>query len=136
MGLILDTGVFIRAERENLGDPLSFAPISEEVGLSTITVSELYEGVHLAKSLKRATERTEFIEQFALTLKVIDFTLAIARTHAKLRARQRQMGRMIGAHDLIIAATAISLGWEVLTYNAAEFRQIEGLVVREVGEAA
>jgi predicted nucleic acid-binding protein len=37
---------------------------------------------------------------------------------------------MIGAHDMIVAATAISLGWDVLTFNAAEFGQIEGLGVR------
>ena len=42
---------------------------------------------------------------------------------------------MIGAHDMIIAATAMSLGWDVLTSNAAEFRQVEGLGVREAGEA-
>jgi predicted nucleic acid-binding protein len=38
---------------------------------------------------------------------------------------------MIGAHDLIIAATAMSLGWDVLTLNGSEFRQVEGLSVRE-----
>ncbi len=38
---------------------------------------------------------------------------------------------MIGAHDLIIAATAMSIGWDVLTLNAAEFRQVEGLGVTE-----
>ena len=38
---------------------------------------------------------------------------------------------MIGAHNFIIAATAMSLGWDVLTFNVAEFRQVEGLGVRE-----
>ena len=131
MGLIIDTGVFIKAEREARTDLARRIPAGEDVGLCTITVSELYEGVHLAINPKRAADRREFIEQFALVLPVFDFSMNAALRHARLRARQRQLGKMIGAHDLIIAATAMSLGWDVLTFNAAEFRQVEGLGVRE-----
>ena len=130
MGLIIDTGIFIKAEREARPDLANYIPIGEDVGLCTITVSELYEGVHLAQHPKRAAGRREFIEQFALVLPVFDFDLQVALQHAQLRAKQRQLGKMIGAHDMIIAATAISLGWDVLTFNAAEFAQIEGLVVK------
>lgn len=130
MGIIVDTSVFVKAEREARTDLAGFLPIGEEIGLCTITVSELYEGVHLANSTKRASERRDFIEQFALALPVFEFNISAALQHARLRARQRQQGKMIGAHNLIIAATAMSLGWDVLTFNAAEFRQVEGLGVR------
>src|SRR5439155_3902978 len=106
MGLIIDTGVFIKAERESRGDLARLIPQSEDVGLCTITVSELYEGVHLANSDRRAADRREFIEQFALTLPVFNFTMDAALVRARLRAAQRKKGKMIGAHDLIIAATA------------------------------
>ena len=131
MGLVIDTGLFIWAERNDVSDPMAMFPADEDLALSIITVSELYEGVRWAKSPRRAKKRSEFIEQFALTLPVVDFTLPIARVHAKIRATQRQRGKMIGAHDLIIAATAISMDWEVLTLNGAEFRQVEGLGVRD-----
>jgi tRNA(fMet)-specific endonuclease VapC len=131
MGLIIDTGVFVKAEREARTDLARFIPDGDEVGLCTITVSELYEGVHLANSDQRAADRREFIEQFALTLPVFDFTMKAALVHARLRAGQRKKGMMIGAHDLIIAATAMSLGWDVLTLNGPKFRQVEGLDVRE-----
>lgn len=130
MGLIFDTGVFIKAEREKRAGTLLSAADGEEVGLCSISVSELYEGVHLASSAARAVQRRAFIEQFALAFPVFDFGMKAALHHARLRASQRQQGKMIGAHDLIIAATAMSLGWEVLTYNVAEFRQVEGLGVR------
>ena len=130
MGLVIDTGLFIWAERNDVSDPMAMFPADEDLALSIITVSELYEGVYLAKRPRRAKKRSEFIEQFALTLPVVDFTLPIARVHAKIRATQRQRGKMIGAHDLIIAATAISMDWDVLTLNSAEFRQVEGLGVR------
>ena len=130
MGLIIDTCIFIKAEREARADLAELVPINETVGLCTITVSELYEGVHLAASARRAADRREFIEQFVLALPVYDFSMMIALKHAELRAQQRKRGRMIGAHDLIIAATAMSLGWEVFTFNTAEFAQVEGLSVR------
>lgn len=85
----------------------------------------------MANSAQRTADRREFIEQFALALPVFDFTMNVALQHARLRAIQRQKGKMISAHDLIIAATAMSLGWAVLTLNGTEFRQVEGLGVRE-----
>jgi predicted nucleic acid-binding protein len=129
VGLILDTGVFIRAERERRRPSLS-APPGEAAGICTITLSELFEGVHLADSAERANRRLAFIEQNALPLPVFVFDAAIAQVHAKLRAEQRRRGAMIGAHDLIIAATAMALGWGVLTGNVAEFSRVEALDVR------
>lgn len=129
MGLIVDTSVFIRAERERR-DPAFSAPPGEEAGISTITVSELYEGLHWADSAARAARRQAFIERQVLVIPIFAFDLDIARVHARLRARQRRLGLTIGAHDLIIAATAMALDWGVLTANVDEFGQVEGLAVR------
>jgi predicted nucleic acid-binding protein len=38
---------------------------------------------------------------------------------------------MIGPHDLIVAATALHRDWAVATFNAAEFRHVDGLEVVE-----
>jgi predicted nucleic acid-binding protein len=38
---------------------------------------------------------------------------------------------MIGAHDLIIAATAISLDYEVVTSTMRDFTKVDGLRVRK-----
>ncbi len=82
MGLIIDTGIFIKAEREARTDLARLYPAGEDVGICTITVSELYEGVHLAENPKRAADRREFIEQFALVLPVFDFNMNAALQHA------------------------------------------------------
>lgn len=130
MGLIVDTGIFIRAERDGHRDPTALFPVGEELGISIITLSELLEGVHLANSPARAARRAEYIERLKKFMSIMSFDGQIVEVHAKLRATQRQRGKMIGAHDLIIAATAISMSWDVLTLNATEFRQVEGLGVR------
>ena len=132
MGLITDTGVFIRAEREGHRDPVALIPLDEELGISSITLSELLEGIYYAKTQLRAERRRDFVERAKAVVPVIAFDETIAEVHAGLRAKQRSRGKMIGAHDLIIAATAMSLGWDVLTTNAAEFQQVEGLRVRDI----
>ena len=38
-------------------------------------------------------------------------------------------GIQIGAHDLIIGSTALSLGFSVVTYNKRHFERIEGLKI-------
>jgi predicted nucleic acid-binding protein len=50
----------------------------------------------------------------------------------RLRARPGRASRVIGAPDLITAATAVSLGWDVVTANIKEFRQVEELKAREL----
>jgi tRNA(fMet)-specific endonuclease VapC len=111
-------------------------PTDEDLGMSIITLSELLEEVHYAETAERAQRRQRFIDRAREVIPVQGFDIPTAIVHARLRAEQRKRGRMIGAHDLIIAATAMSLGWDVLTFNPADFREVEGLGVREVTETA
>ena len=43
-----------------------------------------------------------------------------------------ERGAIVGAHDLIIAATALAHGAPVMTLNDKEFRRVKGLDVRAV----
>lgn len=129
MGIVIDTGIIIRAEREGVDFSLW-----EEYGpayLSAITVSELLVGVHRADTADRRAKRLAFVEAVLAKLPVLDFTAGIARLHAGLFASLAQQGQLIGAHDLIIAATALSHGCAVLTTNRAEFKRVPGLTVIE-----
>jgi predicted nucleic acid-binding protein len=49
--------------------------------------------------------------------------------HAQLGAQLAAVGQAIGAHDLIIAATAVAHGYRLLTDNLRHFQRIPGLVV-------
>lgn len=60
---------------------------------------------------------------------MLDFTTETARVHADLFTTLSQQGQMIGAHDLIIAATALLHDGVVLITNAAEFARVPGLDV-------
>ncbi|MEA3347999.1 MAG: type II toxin-antitoxin system VapC family toxin [Pseudomonadota bacterium] len=127
MGLILDTNVFIHAERS--GSPIDFS-IWEEYGdvyISVITVSELLVGVHYANSDARETRRSAFVESILAKLPVLGFYVEEARVHARLFATLSKKGQLIGAHDLLIAATAIVHNCALLTANLKEFERVPGL---------
>ena len=59
------------------------------------------------------------------------FNARIARMHSHVWAQLVERGRIIGAHDLIIAATALSRNWSVATFNVSEFENVPGLTVLE-----
>lgn len=126
MGTLLDTSVLIRAEREE--QQLSISG-DEEVAISAITASELLHGVHRARSEHRA-RRQAFVELVLRTFPVKPFDLDVARVHARIWADLTAAGTPIGPHDLIVAATALALGWSVATLNRAEFERVPGLTLR------
>jgi predicted nucleic acid-binding protein len=60
-------------------------------------------------------------------LPVQPFTLETARVHSRLWADLVSSGQLIGPHELMLAATALALGWSVATLNPREFRRVPGL---------
>jgi predicted nucleic acid-binding protein len=54
-----------------------------------------------------------------------------AQIHAHIWASLVSSGKMIGYHDLIVAASAIERGSTVATFNVRHFSQVKGLKVIE-----
>lgn len=129
MGLIVDTNVFILFERRGEPIDLSHWAPSEEVFISVVTVSELLMGVHRADSEARRNRRSAFVEAIISGISILDFTTEVARVHAEISADLSKQGQLIGAHDLIIAATALHQALSLLTDNVNEFSRVPGLHV-------
>jgi tRNA(fMet)-specific endonuclease VapC len=132
VGTLLDSSILIRIERTAAA--LDVAP-DDEVGIAAITASELLHGVHRADAAHR-TQREAFVENVLRVLPVYPFSFHTARIHARLWADLVGTGQMIGAHDLMLAATALSLGWSVATLNVQEFRRVPGLSIRGLTDQA
>ncbi len=143
MGTVLDTTVFIELERavrgrpptqamhavgERLGERLG---ADEEVGIAAITASELIHGVHRASERHRA-RREAFVEAVLNAFPALPFDLLAARVHARIWAQLAASGRDVGAHDRIVAATALAAGWRVATANERHFRDVPGLEITPV----
>jgi predicted nucleic acid-binding protein len=62
-------------------------------------------------------------------LTVYPYTKETALLAGKLDGEQQSQGVVIPFADLLIGATALSLGYSVLTANVRHFRQVPGLSV-------
>ena len=88
-------------------------------------------GVHRANTPERHARRTTFVEAIVEAVPILPFDLPVVRIHAQVYAKLAVAGQSIGAHDLIIAATALAHDCVVLTENVREFARMPGLVVRQ-----
>lgn len=130
MGLLVDSGLLIAAER---GRVQLHQVISnrwdEPLAISVITASELLHGIHRASTPEQADKRRQFVEFVLSLFPVIAIELEVARCHARIWAELQVRGQLIGAHDLLIAATAIATQYDLLTLNVNEFSRVQGLTV-------
>ena len=130
MGIVFDTTVLIAIERSpHQIEKVISGRENEPFGISVITASELLHGVHRADSEKRRLKRQAFVEKVIEAFPIYPFDLNAARIYARIWANLVQKGIVIGAHDLMIASTCISLGFSVLTSNIRDYEKIEGLTV-------
>ena len=131
MGCVIDSSVLISLERQGrrLADLMSTLD-EEPVALSVITASELVVGVHRADTVERRLRRQAFAETVFEEIPVLPIDLTVARVHARLWAQLSAAGQLIGAHDLLIAATAVAHGYGVLTWDLRDFGKVPGLEVR------
>jgi predicted nucleic acid-binding protein len=60
------------------------------------------------------------------------FDLLVVRVHARLWADLASTGAEVGAHDRLVAATAMSAGWQVGTANVRHFERVSGLEIAPV----
>jgi tRNA(fMet)-specific endonuclease VapC len=125
--VLIDTSVLVDSERR--GEILQERIGEAERAISVITLSELLHGVHRADSEPRRVRRQAFVEALIASVEPILITPQIARVHAEVWARLEAQGNIIGAHDLWIAATAITYDMSLATTNRREFERIPGLTV-------
>jgi tRNA(fMet)-specific endonuclease VapC len=127
--LILDTTALVEAERGD-ADLIDSIEDVDDVAISAITVAELRVGVGLAKGRRRAN-RELFVASVLDAISIESYDLEVAEAHAELLVHVRRAGTPRGAHDLIIAATALARDREVLTLDRRGFADLPGVAVVE-----
>lgn len=94
--------------------------------VSVITYGELVFG---ASSSQRVTENLAKVHRLKEVFPVIDVSPAIMETFGTLKADLRKNGTPVDDFDLLIGATALTLGYRVVTNNERHFSKIPGLDV-------
>ncbi|PYS55180.1 MAG: hypothetical protein DMG54_29855 [Acidobacteria bacterium] len=134
MGLILDSSVVIAAERrgdtiEHFIERVVNVTGDQDAALSAIGLTELIHGLYRAKTPAIRLRRESFLTELLADLTVYPYTKETAMLAGKLDGEQQSKGVVIPFGDLLIGATALSLGYSVLTVNLRDFRRIPGLSV-------
>lgn len=132
MGLILDTSILIESERrgEGVEDILRRVRAAHgeiDVALSAVSAVELTHGIYRARSDADRERRRVFVEGVFHDLIVHPLTLGIAQLAGRIEGEQAARGVSIAIEDLIIGATALHLGFDVVTLNLHHFQAIPGL---------
>ena len=130
MGVLIDASVLIEHERGRVDlERHLVGREQEEFFLSVITASELLHGVHRATEPNVRARRSAFVEAVLERFPLLSVDLAAARAHARLWAELMAEGRLIGPHDLWLAATCLAHGLTMVTTNVREFARVPGLAV-------
>jgi len=134
MGLILDSSVIIAADRrgetvEHLIQRILRSTGDQDAALSAVGLTELVHGIYRAPTPEIRVRREAFLTELLADLTVYPYTRETALLAGKLDGEQQSRGIVIPFADLLIGATALALGYSVLTVNVRHFGRIPGLPV-------
>ncbi len=120
---MVDTSILI--------DPPPESALPEEASVSAITLAELVAGVHAARDSNERAKRQDRLQRVQATLEALPFDTDAARAYGRVFAAITGGGRKARgkrAMDLLIAATALSVGLPLYTRNMDDFSGLEGVV--------
>jgi predicted nucleic acid-binding protein len=95
---------------------------SQDVGLTSISVFELYAGVEGKRRLGQIETLIQGV--IILPLDVIEAVIA-GRIYTQLKSK----GQLVGTHNILIAATCVANHVPLYTKNVAHFSKIEDIQV-------
>ncbi len=125
---LLDTSAVIAVLNDQLGvrRRLQLALTNgASVGVSSIVVSELRDGV--ARSERRRENAERLRSFFSGPINIVPFDEVDAETAGELRAKLETAGTPIGPYDVLIAAQALRIDATLVTANVREFARVRGL---------
>jgi len=133
-GLLLDTSVLIRAEREAVDVWDALLKVREQtgatdVGVSTLALMELAYGVVRADTESRRSSRQRFLSDVSRLLDVYPVTASGATAAGIVEGELSLAGIRVATVDLLIGVTARELGFGIVTHNLRHFESIPGLQV-------
>ena len=135
MGVIIDTSTLVTAERRKHSAGEIFAQLREAhgettAGLSAVTLMELAHGIERAKLDAHRARSQAFLDDLIADIKVYPIIADIALLAGRISGQQALRGFVLSFEDLLIGATALHHGFEVVTENVRHFEMIPDLVVK------
>jgi tRNA(fMet)-specific endonuclease VapC len=99
-----------------------------DVGVSIISKAELFYGSAKSQTPKQSRQKQlEFLQ----TVQTVLFAERAALIYGDIRAYLSAKGTIIGANDLLIAATALAQDLIVVSHNTREFGRVPNLKIED-----
>lgn len=127
--VVIDTSIIIDHLRYKGKDQTILMKLAskysiDELGISVITIQELYEG----KSTQNP-EKEAFMIATISPLKILDYDFQIAQLAGELA---RDLGKVIELADAAIAATSIRYEASIATLNTKDFLSIKDIILEKI----
>ncbi len=122
---LIDTDIIIYALKKNDRVLAKFREHEQDPkALSVITYGELIYG---ARRSAHEIENLAKVHQLSEIFPVIEVSQSVMDTFGMLKAGMKEKGVNVDDFDLIIAATALSLNYTIVTNNTKHFSKVPGL---------
>jgi tRNA(fMet)-specific endonuclease VapC len=128
MNFLIDTNICIYIMNKRPPEVIQKFKDKEvgQIGISSITVSELQYGVSKSKFREQNLRR---LEEFLTPFQILSYDESASKFYGEIRSQLERQGSIIGPLDLLIAAHALSQKLVLVTNNEKEFKRIPLLKV-------
>lgn len=124
--ILLDTDICIEILRGTNAVIEARDKINDPVAISFMTVGELYYG---AERSKNRVKNARIVEEFILSIKVINTDRAILKKFGELKAELYQHNQLLPDADILIAATSLTHCDKLITGNIKHFQRFQQLSI-------
>ena len=122
--ILLDTDICIELLRGNNRVIEKRRNYDDRVAISFMSVAELFYG---AEKSDNPNENNSLVEEFFLTVRIINSDLDILRKFGEIKATIGKAGNILSDADIFVAATTLAKCNMLITGNVNHFMRIEEL---------
>jgi tRNA(fMet)-specific endonuclease VapC len=133
MRYLLDTNIFIVMLKRKGQDGYNIWRRVRQTPAAEITFSSVVEAelLHGAEKYHAPEQRRAQLQIVLSPFSSLPFDAACALHYARIRHELELKRQVIGANDLLIAATALAHGLTLVTRNTGEFSRVPGLQLED-----
>lgn len=124
--ILLDTDTCVEILRGNQRVLSKRLETDEPMAVSFMSVGELYYGAEKSKDKEK---NKHLVDEFLLSLKVINSDLDILQKFGEIKAGLGKKGIPLADADVLIAATCLSKCNKLVTGNIKHFDRVENLTI-------
>ena len=124
--ILIDTDICIELLRGNKKVIDKRKEENDTIAVSFMTVSELYYGAYKSN---KPSHNTSLVEEFILTVNVIQSSLRISKRFGDLKSKLQREGILIEDADIFVAATCLETCEKLITGNIKHYNRIDELKI-------